>query len=244
MDDVEATLFQLWVYLAETPLLWLTITLVVYQGASLLYQRSGSFPLLNPVLVAVLLLVGLLFVTGTSYQTYFDGAQFVHFLLGPATVALALPLYSYIQRLKQMLVPLVGALLVGSVVAIMSAIWIGQLLGGSEALLLSLAPKSVTTPIAMGVSEQVGGLPSLAAVFVILTGILGAMFGKEILDLLRIRDSSIRGFAIGLSSHGIGTARAFQIDEEAGAFSGLAMGLNGALTALLVPLLVRLLGLG
>jgi predicted murein hydrolase (TIGR00659 family) len=243
MDGVvEETLTEIWVYLAQTPLLWLSITLIVYQLSSLLYLRTGSFPLLNPVLVSVVLLVALLLATGTPYQTYFDGAQFVHFLLGPATVALALPLYNYIGRLRQMLVPLVGALLVGAVTGIVSAIWIGQILGVSRETLLSLAPKSITTPIAMGVSEQVGGLPSLTAVFVILTGILGAMLAKEVLALVRVRDNSVRGFAIGLSSHGIGTARAFLIHEEAGAFSGLAMGLNGAATALLVPLLVRLLG--
>jgi predicted murein hydrolase (TIGR00659 family) len=244
MDGVvEETLTEVWVYLAQTPLLWLSITLIVYQLSSMLYLRTGGFPLLNPVLVSVVLLVALLLGTGTPYQTYFDGAQFVHFLLGPATVALALPLYNYIGRLRQMLVPLVGALLVGSATGILSAIWIGQILGVSRETLLSLAPKSITTPIAMGVTEQVGGLPSLTAVFVILTGILGAMLAKEVLALVRVRDNSVRGFAIGLSSHGIGTARAFLIHEEAGAFSGLAMGLNGAATALLVPLLVRVLGL-
>jgi predicted murein hydrolase (TIGR00659 family) len=240
---VEETLTEIWVYLAETPLLWLSVTLIIYQLSSLLYHRSSAFPLLNPVLVSVALLVVLLLATGTPYQTYFDGAQFVHFLLGPATVALAVPLYLYIGRLRQMVVPLVGALLVGSVMGILSAIWIGQLLGLSRETLLSLAPKSITTPIAMGVAEQAGGLPSLTAVFVILTGILGAMFAKEVLALVRVRDNSVCGFAIGLSSHGIGTARAFQIHEEAGAFSGLAMGLNGAATALLVPLLVRVLGI-
>jgi predicted murein hydrolase (TIGR00659 family) len=240
---METTLTNIWVYLAETPLLWLAVTLLVYQLAQVLYLRARSFPLLNPVLIAVLVIVALLIVTDTPYQTYFDGAQFVHFLLGPATVALAIPLYGSIGRLKQMLLPLTGALLVGSVTGIVSAVLIGRALGASTATLVSLAPKSVTTPIAMGVAEQVGGLPSLTAVFVILTGILGGMLGKEILDLARIRDDSIRGFAMGLASHGIGTSRALQISEEAGGFSGLAMGLNGALTALLVPLIIHLLGL-
>jgi predicted murein hydrolase (TIGR00659 family) len=238
---MEDTLTDIWVYLAETSMLWLTLTLIVYQLAAWLYQRSGSFPLLNPVLLSIVVIVALLVGTDTPYQTYFDGAQFIHFLLGPATVALAIPLYTYIDRLKQMVLPLVGALLVGSATGILSAVLIGQILGASPQTLFSMAPKSVTTPIAMGIAEQTGGLPSLAAVLVILTGILGAMLGKETLDLFGIRDSSIRGFALGLASHGIGTARAFQVDEEAGAFSGLAMGLNGALTALLVPLLLWLL---
>jgi predicted murein hydrolase (TIGR00659 family) len=241
---MEENITEIWVYLARSSLMWLLVTLAVYQLADVLYQRLGGFPLLNPVLVAILLIVLILLVTGTPYRVYFDGAQFVHFLLGPATVALAVPMYNYFGRLREMLLPLLGALLVGSVVGILSAVGLGLLLGVSEVVILSLIPKSVTTPIAMGVSEQVGGLPSLTAVFVILTGILGAVMGKEALALVGLHDNSTRGFAIGLSSHGIGTARAFQIHEEAGAFSGLAMGLNGALTALLAPLLVRLLGIG
>lgn len=234
---------EIWVYLAQTPLLWLTMTLVAYQIAYFFYKRTNLMPIFNPVLLAIILIVALLIVTNTSYETYFNGAQFVHFLLGPATVALAIPLYEYFGKLKQMFVPILGALLVGSVLGVFFAVEIGRLLGLSSITLLSLAPKSITTPIAMGISEKVGGLPSLTAVFVILTGILGAVVTKDLFDLLRIRDSSIRGFVIGLSSHGIGTARAFQMDEEAGAFSGLGMGLNSAVTALLVPILVRLLGL-
>jgi predicted murein hydrolase (TIGR00659 family) len=241
---MEENLTDIWVYLARTPLLWLTLTLVIYQGAALLYERTRTFPLFNPVLVSIVAIVLLLVATGTPYQTYFDGAQFVHFLLGPATVSLAIPLYAQFDRLKQMLVPLVSGLLVGSVTAIVAAVGLGQLLGLSSQTLLSLAPKSVTTPIAMGVAEKIGGLPSLTAVLVILTGIIGAVMGKEVLDLLRIRDESAQGFAIGLSSHGIGTARAFQASEQTGAFAGLAMGLNGALTAILTPFVVQWLGVG
>jgi putative effector of murein hydrolase len=140
-----------------------------------------------------------------------------------------------------MLLPLTLALLIGSITAIVAAAGLGQVLGLSQSTLLSLAPKSVTTPIAMGVAEKVGGLPSLTAVLVILTGILGNMLGKEILELCHIHDHSVQGFAIGLTSHGIGTARAFQISQEAGAFAGLAMGLNGALTAVIVPILVQVI---
>jgi predicted murein hydrolase (TIGR00659 family) len=178
-------------------------------------------------------------ITGTEYEVYFDGAQFVHFLLGPATVALAIPLYLYSEKVKQVLLPLVVALSVGSITGVVSAVGIGRLLGASDMTLRSLAPKSVTTPIAMAVTEQTGGVPSLTAVFVILTGIVGALVGKELLDVLRIREASARGLAMGLASHGLGTARSFQMNEEAGAFSGLAMGLNGALTAVIVPLLLH-----
>ena len=189
------------------------------------------------VIVAILLL------TGTSYETYFDGAQFAHFLLGPATVALAVPLYAQLGKLRRLAVPVGVSLLAGSITAIVSAGAICWALGASRQTILSILPKSATTPIAMGVSEGLGGLPSLTAVLVILTGILGAVAGTAVLDALRVRDEAARGFALGVASHGIGTARAFQVSEETGAFAGLAMGLNGALTAVLVPFLAGLFGL-
>ncbi len=229
---------EVWVYLAASPLLGLTMTLLAYQGATWLHRRSGGHPLANPVLLAVAVLVALLALTGTSYQTYFDGAQFVHFLLGPATVALAIPLYAQFDRLRRMALPLLGALLVGSLTAALSAVAIGGLLGASEATQLSLAPKSVTTPIAMGIAERIGGLPSLTAILVIATGILGAMGASFIYRALKIEDDAVRGFALGIASHGIGTARAFQESEQAGAFAALAMGLNGLMTALLLPVVM------
>lgn len=235
---------DIWVYLAATPLLGLTITLVAYLIGDWLYRRANMHPLLNPVLLAVVVLVTLLGATGTPYETYFDGAQFVHFLLGPATVALAVPLYLHAERLKKMWLPLLAGLVIGSITAAVSAIGIAWLLGGSTETLLSLAPKSVTAPIAMGITEKIGGLASLTAILVVSTGILGAVIGPGILNLLRIRDQALRGFAMGVTSHGIGTARAFQESEEAGAFSGLAMGLNGLATALTLPAVVYLLGLG
>jgi predicted murein hydrolase (TIGR00659 family) len=240
---MQPTMTDIWVYLAQTPLLWLTATLLVYYLTDLAYQRVGQWPLANPVLLSVVLLVVFLTVTGTPYQRYFDGAQFVHFLLGPTTVALALLLWRYAGRLRRMLLPLSGALLIGSLTSILSVVAIGRLMGVSEVTLRSLAPKSVTTPIAMGISEQIGGLPSLTAVLVIVTGIIGAVIAQELFDRLRVDDQAARGLAIGVASHGIGTARALQMHAEAGAFAGLAMGLNGALTTLLAPLLARLLGL-
>ncbi len=236
-----AQLAEIWVYLSASPLLGLTVTLLAYQGAWWLYRRAGFHPLANPVLLAVAALVLLLQLTGTSYATYFDGAQFVHFLLGPATVALAIPLYTQLPKLRAMAGPLLAALVVGSLTATVSAVAIGNLFGASEASLLSLAPKSVTTPIAMGIAERIGGLPSLTAVLVIATGILGAISARFIYQALGIADHAVRGFAIGVASHGIGTARAFQVSEQAGAFSGLAMGLNALMTALLVPLLLPFL---
>lgn len=229
---------DVWVYLSTTPLLGLTLTLLAYQAAYWVYRRAGFNPLLNPVLLAVAMLVAALHFTDTPYATYFDGAQFVHFLLGPATVALAVPLYLQFGRLKALALPLMAALLAGSVTAIVSAVGIAWLLGASTSTLLSLAPKSVTTPIAMGIAEKLGGIPSLTAVLVMFTGVSGAVMAKYVLDALRISDHGVRGFAAGLSAHGIGTARAFQVSEQAGAFAGLGMGLNGLVTALLVPLLL------
>jgi len=235
-------LAEIWVYLAASPLLWLAITLVAYQAAYWIYARARFHPLLNPVAASIAALVAVLHFTGTSYQAYFDGAQFVHFLLGPATVALAIPLYEQLGKLRVLLLPLLGALLVGSVTAIVSVVGIGMLLGLSRATLLALAPKSVTAAIAMGIAEKIGALPSLTAVLVILTGILGAVMAKYVLNLLRISDYSVRGFAVGVAAHGIGTARAFQVSAEAGAFAGLAMGMNGLATALLVPAMMKAAG--
>ena len=232
---------QLWVYLAATPLLWLTLTLVAYQIGNWLFRRAGFSPLLNPVLTAVLVLVVLLKVSDTEYQTYFRGAQFIHFLLGPATVALAIPLYREVQIIKRVFFPIAASLCIGSLFAVLSAVGIAWGLGGERLILLTVAPKSITTPIAMGVSEVIGGIPSLTAVVVVLTGIAGAVTGDFVLDRLRVRDEAARGMALGVASHGIGTAHAIQRSRVAGAFSALAMALNGLLTALLLPFLVSLM---
>ena len=233
MNAVPFTEF--WVYLAGTPLLGLTLTLVAYQAGYGIYARFGFRPLLNPVLLAVMFIVAALTVTGTAYRTYFDGAQFVHFLLGPAVVALAVPLAREWGAVKRLALPIAGALTAGSLTALASAVGIAWALGASPVTLLSLAPKSVTAPIAMGIADKIGGLPALAAVFAVTTGIIGAALGKYVLDALRIRDWRVRGFALGLAAHGIGTARAFQVNAEAGAFAGLAFGLHGALAALAFP---------
>ena len=229
---------QIWVYLAASPLLGLTITLIAYQLALIVHRRSGNHPLANPVLIAVAVLVCFLMATGTRYETYFAGAQFVHFLLGPATVALAVPLYQHFNKVRAMRWPLIAGLLSGSVTAVVSAVAVARFFGASTASQLSLAPKSVTTPIAMGVAERIGGIPSLTAVLVIVTGILGAVGARYVFDAMKIADPAIRGFAIGIASHGIGAARAFQVNQQSGAFAALAMGLNGALTAFLLPLLM------
>ena len=225
--------------LAVNPLTWLVLTLVVYQGAHWLWRRGRMNPLLNPVLLSIVLLSAILTLSDIDYATYFSGAQLVHFLLGPATVALAIPLYRQLGQLLRSAGALAAGLLAGSVTAILASLAIGWALGASRQTMLSLAPKSVTSPIAMGIAEQIGGLPSLTAVLVILTGIVGAVGGAWLLDRLRVTDARARGLAIGTAAHGIGTARALQMGEVTGAFSCLAMGVNGVATALLTPILVK-----
>jgi len=232
---------SLWVYLSATPLLWLTVTLLCYAAAHAIYERANDNPFLNPVALAVAVVVAILLATDTPYGAYFDGAQFVHFLLGPATVALAVPFYGNLRAVRRAALPMAVALVVGSIVAVVSAVAVAALLGADRETLLSIAPKSVTTPIAMGIAEKIGGLPSLTAVMVILTGILGAVLVTPLMNLLRFRRWEARGFAVGIAAHGIGTARAFQINERAGTFAGIAMALNAVITALLVPLLLTLL---
>ena len=234
-------LLDLWVYLSGGPLLWLTVTIVAYVIADWISARSGRNPLVNPVVIAIALVGGLLVSTGTSYRTYFDGAQFVHFLLGPATVALAIPLVRHFGTVRRMLVPMVAALAVGAVTAIVSAVGIAALLGAPREVLIALAPKSVTAAIAMAISRELGGEPALTAVLVIITGILGAVLVTPLFNALKVRAWEARGFAVGLAAHGIGTARAFQVNPVAGLFAGLAMALNAVLTALIVPPLLHLL---
>jgi predicted murein hydrolase (TIGR00659 family) len=230
-----------WVYLSASPLLGLTLTLCAYVAAHAIYVRCNCSPLANPVAIAIALVALALTLSGMSYQRYFSGAQFVHFLLGPATVALAVPLARQLPRMRRALLPLSAALLCGSVTAIASSVAVVLLLGGTEQLARTMAPKSATTPIAMAVAERLGGLPSLTAVLVIATGILGAVGARFLFNAMNITSHEARGFALGVASHGIGTARAFQVSPEMGAFAGLAMGLNGVLTALLAPVLVPML---
>ncbi len=227
---------DIWVYLSRDPLFGLTATLLAYLAADRVYRALSLHPLANPVLWAVVLLAALLWATGIPYERYFEGAQFIHVLLGPATVALAVPLYRALGMLRQCWRAVAVALPAAVLVASLGAIGLGLAFGASEATIASLAPKSVTTPIAMGISERIGGLPSLTAVLVILTGLVGAVLGPPLLSALRVRDPAARGLALGAAAHGVGTARAFNESPETGAHASLAMGLAGVLTAVLLPL--------
>ena len=232
-------LADIWVYLAATPLFGLTLTLVAYVLADEIYQRTNKHPLANPVLIAVTLIIIVLTLSNTSYETYFEGAQFVHFLLGTATVALAIPLARLWNELAERALPLLMAMLAGGVVSILCAVGIAQLLDAPPAIVASLIPKSVTAPIAMGIAAQIGGSPTLAAIFTLTTGIVGALIATPLLNLLGIRDWSQRGFAVGVAAHGIGTARAYSVNPRAGAYASLGMGLHALVGAITLPWIAR-----
>ncbi len=236
----EPDLAQIWVYLSTSPLLGLTITLVAYSVAHRLYVFANASPLLNPVVTAIIMLIVFLLLTGTSYADYFEGGQYVHFLLGPATVALAIPLYQQVATLRKLWLPLSITLFSGASIGALSAVLLAKFFGAGLQTQLSLAPKSVTAPVAMGISENIGGLPSLTAAVVAVTGIFGSIVGTKLLALLRFKDNSTIGVALGLAAHGIGTARAFQVNSEMGAFAALAMALTAFITAVILPWLVEL----
>ncbi len=232
---------ELWVYLSATPLFGLTATIVTYVLAHSVYLRVAQAPWANPVLWTVIVLALLLTLSDTPYPTYFSGAQFIHFLLGPAVVALAWPLWQRRAELRERAVAVTVAALVGGLAAAGSAVVIGWSLELPPELLRSLAPKSVTAPVAMGIAEQLGGIPALAAVFAVLTGLVGALSGKYLFDALGIAAHPVRGFAIGTAAHGIGAARAMQEHPDAGAYAGLALGLQVVAAALLLPWIIPLL---
>jgi predicted murein hydrolase (TIGR00659 family) len=227
---------ELWVYLSATPLFGLTATLGVYVATQFFYRRMEHAPWANPVLWTVIVLAALLAATGTAYPSYFAGAQFIHFLLGPAVVALAWPMWQRRAELRLRWRALGLAALAGGGAAAGSAVLAGWALGLPAEVLASLAPKSVTAPVAMGIAEQLGGIPALAAVLAVLTGLVGAVCAKPLFDALRITRLDVRGFALGTASHGIGAARALQVHRVAGAYAALALGLQVVLAALLLPL--------
>ncbi len=232
---------EIWVYLSGTPLLALILTLTAYQIGVMIYERTRLNPLANPVLIAVTLIAATITALDMPYATYFEGAQFVHFLLGTATVSLAVPIYKGLASLRGRLVPLMAALVGGGVTSIVTAVVIARLLGADETIVGGMYAKSLTAPIAMGVAERIGASPTLTAVFTVTTGILGAALARFVLDALRCREWWQRGYAIGVAAHGIGTSRAFSVNAEAGAYAGLAMGLHGVIGAVAIPWALALL---
>lgn len=225
----------------STPLPGLLLTLAAFELGRWVQRRAGGHPLANPVLLAALLLIALLRVLDVSYAQYAASARFLSWLLGPATVALAVPLARELGRISRMAWPVLVAITLGVLTSVASTVLIARLSGADAVLLRSLAPKSATTPIAMGVSAEVGGAPELTAALVVITGIIGAVLAPWLLDLLRSEEPAERGIATGTAAHGIGTASLYRSSPAAAAYSGLAMGLAGLATALLTPWLLELL---
>lgn len=226
---------------ARSPLALLAITLGGYQLGRWLQQRTGQHPLAQPVLVAIVVVGLAITALGVDYPDYRRATDLVAVWLGPATVALAVPLHRQADRLKGFVTPLLVAVTLGAVTSVVSAVLLARALGAGESLERTLATKAATTPVAIAVTDAVGGVPSLAAVFAITVGILGAVAGPAVLDLLRIRDRRARGLAVGGVSHGIGASRMLREDETEGAFAGLSMGLSALAISLLVPLLALVL---
>lgn len=222
--------------LARSPLVWLTLTLVVFAAADWISVRSNRNPFCHPILLSAPPLIAILLVTRTPYPTYAEATQVLGFLLGPAVVGLAVPIWAQRDTIRRLALPLAAALLAGSVTAIVSAVGIAWLFGAPKDVLASIAPRAVTTPVAMALAGQMGGIPSLAAVIVMLAGVTGGVSTTALMDLMRIRDYRARGFAIGISAHGFGAARAFQVNQTAGTFASLAMALNAVVTSLLLSI--------
>lgn len=229
-----------WEALIHHPLFGVAITLAVFQLAYAAYEKT-RWVFLQPVLVSMTLIVGVLLLCGIDYDEYRISAQWLTLLLGPATVALAVPLYLNLRRIRELFGPIVITLLVAGVFATALGMALAWAFGADDMILMTLAPKSVTSPIAMLVAEQIGGVVALAAVFVMITGVLGAIFGPELLRRFGVQHPAARGIALGLTAHAVGTAQALQESDECGAFAALAMSLMGVMTAVLLPLVVALL---
>jgi len=236
---VFPNIHEIWVYLSGSPLLALILTLGAYQLGVVVYERANRHPLANPVLIAIVLVAATITLIDMPYATYFEGAQFVHFLLGTATVSLAVPIYKGLGAMRGRFVPLLAALLAGGATSIARAVGIARALGADDAIVGGFVAKSVTAPIAMGIADRIGVSQTLTAVFAVSTGVLGAVLARFVLDVVRSREWWQRGFAIGVAAHGLGTSRAFSVNPEARAYASLAMGLHGVLGAVLIPIAFR-----
>ncbi|MBS41703.1 MAG: hypothetical protein CMH83_00750 [Nocardioides sp.] len=228
-------------WLRTSPLFLVTLTVVVYALGCRLRDRSGGHPLAQPVLVGVVVVGAVVVALDVDVAAYVDATQVVSFFLGPATVALAVPLHRQWHRLRAVVVPLLVAVLVGAVVSVTSASLVARALGADELLQRTLAPKATTAPVAIALSETLGGIAPLSAALAIVAGTLGAVAGPHLMTWLRLRDPRVRGVALGSVSHGIGTARLLHDSEVEGAFCGLAMGLTALATSLVLPVLAALL---
>ena len=225
----------------NNPIILLAITFGIYYVARQIQKWTG-WVVLNPILITIAALIALLQLTGISYETYEQGGQYIDFWLKPAIVALGVPLYQHLGHIRRQLLPILMSQLVGCLVGLVSVTLIASALGASHEVIVSLAPKSVTTPIAMEVSKTSGGIPSLTAAIVVIVGLFGAVFGFKILEVWHVRNPFSQGISMGTAAHAVGTSRAMEKGETYGAYSSLGLILNGVLTALLTPFVLKLLG--
>lgn len=216
-----SAVYALWASFARTPAFGVATTAVAYQFGSALPRHARGNPLSNPVLIAILTIIALLRLTDVDYPTWFRTAAWIHFLLGPATVALAIRIYKHIGEIRRAAMAIGFAVAAGAITASGSAMAVAWLLGASPVVICSIAAKSVITPIAIGISTRIGGIPELTAVLVVATGVLGAVCAPEITTLIAVRCWRARGLAAGVAGHGIATARMLSLDPTAGAFAGL-----------------------
>ncbi len=217
----------------------LALTFGIYAGARLLQKRTGWI-LINPILVSIALIILFLIGFNIPYETYQESGKMIEFWLKPAVVALGVPLYLQLSQIKKQLVPILLSQMVGCVVGIISVVITAQLLGASHVVVISLAAKSVTTPIAMEVTQAVGGIPSLTAAIVVITGLIGAVTGFKVMTVGRVNNPMARGLSLGAASHALGTSAAMERDPFVGAYASLGLTLNGILTALLTPSVLEL----
>lgn len=222
-------------------LLWLSVTVVVFAVMDRLSQKLGRPPLGHPVLWSVPVIIAALWMTDTAYDTYAASTAMISFLLGPAVVSMAVPIWEQRKAIRKLAVPLTLAVMAGALTAIVSAVGIVWMFGAPLDIMASIAPRSTTTPVGMAVATTLGGIPALAAIIIIFSGVLGAMVATPVLNLMRIRDYRVRGFAVGVAAHGVGSARAFQVSDTAGAYAGLGMALNAVVTATLLSIVAALI---
>lgn len=228
-------------YVMNTPLSWIIITISAYKIGILIYEKSGKHALLQPIVIAYVIMLPILLLAKIPYKQYFDAVFILHFFLGPATVALALPLYKNLKLIQSYFLPIIITLFAGGIFTILSSVGILWLFDASKITMLSMTTKSVTAPITLITAHDIGANASLAIGFVVITGLLGALFGTFVFKLLKIKHDAAKGFALGLISHAVGTARAFEISENAAAFSALAMGLVGVFIAVVLPIVIGFL---
>lgn len=220
----------------------IALTFIVFLLARMLQKRTG-WVVLNPILITIAILISFLKITGIDYDTYASAGSTIDFWLKPAIVALGVPLYERLRTIRQQFWAILASQFVGCLVGIISVVLTARLMGASPEVIVSLAPKSVTTPIAMEVCRSTGGIPSLTAAIVVCVGLFGAVCGFKVLQLGRVRGSIAQGLSMGTASHAVGTSRAMEKDEEAGAYASLGLIINGVLTAIFTPFILSLMGI-